>query len=336
MKKFNWYTITYLFLLVVVVLSASCHNGTAKIGFILPNLNNKRYLIEQSYMLEKCKEKGIELLFAASDNDEQKQIQQFDEILQKGVKVIILDPVNRYTAAVMVRRAHEAGVKVISYDRLIVGCEPDAYITFDAKKIGEMIAEYALQHKPKGKYIILNGDKSDINAVWIQEGILKRIQPAINAGDITIDFTMFVENWNESDARHIMQKYLSLSADTPSCILCSSDLMARGCREALKNASIDLRGLVTTGQNAEPYACKAIINGEQSMTIYKPVRKLVDLALEISVRYLENQSVDDILPQRVNNDFADIPSRLLDGVVIDANSINLLIKDNYLKEEEIK
>ena len=313
-----------------------CSESKPKIGFILPNLNNKRYLIEKAYVTDKCREKGIELFFASSDNDEQKQIEQFDEMRRQGAKVIILDPVNRFTAAVMVRKGHEAGIKVISYDRLIVGCKPDAYISFDARKIGEMLADYALQHHSQGKYVILNGDKSDINAVWIQEGIIKRLQPALEAKSVSISLNMFVEYWSEADARHILDKYLHLSVDTPSVILCSSDLMARGCITALKNNNIDASQLVITGQNAEPYACKAILEGKQSMTIYKPVRQLADLAVEIAWRYLQKESVDDLLPLQINNGTADIPSRLLDAITIDAGSIQLLIKENYLTAEELK
>ncbi|MGC8804233.1 MAG: substrate-binding domain-containing protein [Bacteroidales bacterium] len=326
----------YLLLLIITGLTNGYQKQQPKIGFILPNLNNKRYLIEQAYVTEKCRENQIELFFAASDNDEHKQLIQFDEMLQKGAEVIILDPVNRYTAAAMVRKAHEAGVKVISYDRLIVGCKPDAYISFDARKIGELLADYAIKSKPRGKYIILNGDKSDINAVWIQEGILKRLQPALEVGDITISFSMFVENWSESEARHLLQKYLQLSLDTPTAILCSSDLMARGCIAALKGAAIDLHTIFITGQNAEPYACKAILEGQQSMTIYKPVRQLADLAINIALRHIQNSSTSDLLPQRINNGTADIPAQLLDAVPIDAVSINLLIKDHYLQAEKIK
>jgi D-xylose transport system substrate-binding protein len=326
--------LVYLFIVVVAI--GGCINRHERIGFILPNLNNKRYIIEKDHITDKCKEKGIELLFASSDNDELKQIEQFNEMLNKKVKVIILDPVNRFTAAVMVRKAHEEGVKVISYDRLIVGCEPDAYISFDARKIGEQLAGYALQRKPKGLYVILNGDRSDINAVWIQEGMMKQLQPAVSSKAISIGFSMFVEYWNEAEARHLLNKYLKLSADTPDVILCSSDMMARGCITALNDANIDIHRVLITGQNAEPYACKAILEGKQAMTLYKPVRQLADLAVELSIRFIHSQAIDDLLPLRIHNGMAEIPSQLLDGVVIDSSSINVLIKDNYLQASELK
>ncbi|MCX7987187.1 MAG: substrate-binding domain-containing protein [Bacteroidales bacterium] len=331
MIKRNW-----IGLLLITCIAVACKNEKPKIGFILPNLNNKRYVIEKNFAEEKSKEKGAELLFASSDNDEQKQIDQFEEMLNNGAKVIILDPVNRFTAAVMVRKAHEAGVKVISYDRLIVGCRPDAFISFDARKIGELMANYAILRKPKGKYVVLNGDKSDINAVWIQEGIEKQLQPLVSTNAITVTFSMFVEYWNGEDAKHLLNKCLKLSGDTPSVIISSSDLMTRGCIEALEKASIDPRQLVITGQNAEPYACKAIKNGKQTMTIYKPVRQLADLAFEIAISMINNESTSKLLPQTVNNGTAEIPTRLLEGVVIDSTSLDVLIKENYLKADELK
>ncbi len=322
-------------LLFAFILNWGCTNTNSKIGFILPNLNNRRYIVERDYVIEKCKHKKIEVLFAHSNNDEQKQIEQFNEMLKQGVKVIILDPVNRYTAAIMVRKAHEAGVKVISYDRLIVGSTPDAYISFDAIKIGESMADYVLKIKPEGKYILLNGDKSDINAVWLKEGLMNKLQPAINTQKVQLNFTLFIDSWNEQEAAHSLDKYIRYSAMLPDVIISTSDLMSRGCIKVLKNLGIQPHQIIVTGQNAEPYACKSIREGYQTITIYKPVRKLADLAIEVSLRFLKNQSVNDILTNKIDNGHSLIPSQLLDGIVIDSSNLNILINDKYLLAEEI-
>jgi D-xylose transport system substrate-binding protein len=325
-----------ILLLALIISASGCNTGKNKIGFILPNLNNKRYLIERDYVKKLCDEKNIELLFAASDNDERKQMDQFDSILQEGAKVIILDPVNRFTAAEMIRKAHNNHIPVISYDRLIEGCKPDAYISFNAHLIGEQIAQYALSRKPKGRYVILSGDKSDINAIWINEGIIKILEPAIQNNSITIDYKCFVENWDENETEFILNKYLDLSMDTPDVILSSSDLMSRGCLKVLKEKKFKLKNIIITGQNAESYACKEIIAGNQKMTVYKPVKKLAEMAVNLSLEFLNNKNTADILNLKINNNYAEIPSALLNPIVIDSSSINILLNDGYINENELK
>jgi len=323
----------YFFVIVIV----GCTNEKPKIGFMLPNLNSKRYIIERDEFISKVKENGGEVQFANADNDENEQIKQFNDIINSGVKVVVLDPVNRFTAAEMVRKAHDNKIKIISYDRLIVGCSPDAFISFDSKNIGRQLAEYCLGKKQSGEYVIFNGDKSDINAIWLHDGVFEVLQPKISNGSIKVVFDIYIENWNELEAAFVMNKFLKYNINPPDVVISASDNMSRGCINALLKNAIDPKKIIITGQNAEPFACRTILRGNQSVSIYKPVKKMASLAVDIAIKMYRNQPVDDILKIKVNNGVVDIPSLFLDAILVDSTNIKtVLMSDGIITEEDLK
>src|SRR6266498_5533092 len=105
-------TIILMFLTLIIVIS--CKVSGPRVGFMVPHLNNKRFLVERDVFTAKVEELGGKVLFRVADNDEEKQNQQLIELLHKGIDILVLDPVNRFRSAEMVRMAHDKGIKVIS------------------------------------------------------------------------------------------------------------------------------------------------------------------------------------------------------------------------------
>jgi D-xylose transport system substrate-binding protein len=97
--------------LIVAFILASCKKSEIKVGFMLPNIKTERYQAERDVFLAKGKELGVQVLFAEADNNEEKQIQQLQVMLKDGIDILVLDPVNRFRAAGMVRMAHDKGIK---------------------------------------------------------------------------------------------------------------------------------------------------------------------------------------------------------------------------------
>ena len=303
---------------------------------MLPNMGNKRYAIERDIFSAKISGSGGEVIFYSADNDANKQESQLSEMLAKGVDIVVLDPVNRFTAAGMVRKIHERGIKVISYDRLIANVKPDAFVSFNGEGIGEKMASFAVSKKPEGTYVILCGDKSDKNATWIREGFYKILNPYITSGKIKISFETYIESWAEADANNIMNKYLKLSGNIPDVILSSSDPLSKGCISALKKQNVNPSGIIITGQGAEPFACRYLLHDQQSMTVFKPVKKLAEIAAELSIKIAQGQKVDGILITTINNGLFDIPSALLETQVVDSTKIrSIVMADGMVTEKEL-
>src|SRR5690606_38206888 len=98
-------------------------------------------------------------------NDHDKQFSQVKEAIDEGITILILIPVNAEKAIEIVDYAHAKDNKVISYDRLVLNANVDYYISFDPIKVGRVEAEYAVNLRPEGNYMILKGPLKDYNAV---------------------------------------------------------------------------------------------------------------------------------------------------------------------------
>jgi D-xylose transport system substrate-binding protein len=322
-------------LLILNILLVSCKNSGPVIGFMLPHMTIKRYLIERDVFTKKVRELGGDVIFMSADNDEVKQLEQVKVILNKNIDVLVLDPVNRYKAAEMVRAAHDKGIKVISYDRLIANCDVDKYVTFNASDIGIQMCEYATNKISAGKYFILGGDKSDMNAVMIDDAVVKFLLPLVKSGKIQIVYKTFIEKYAADEAEFQVTRYLNLSQDVPDVVISSSDVMSLGALNAFKKLDLENKILIT-GQNADLKACKNIIKGKQALTIYKPVKKLAELAADLSMKMVKGENVDNSFQSKIFNGNRDVPSTLLKVITLDATNLKqILVADGIYTEAEL-
>src|SRR5690606_13990481 len=116
--------------------------------------------------------------------DPHTQVKQGKAMIDDGVKVIAVVPEDGKVLAELVQYAGEKGAKIIAYDRMILNCDLDYYISFNSVKVGEMMAEYAISKKPRGKYAIVNGPSSDNNAILVRQGLMNELKPHIASGAI--------------------------------------------------------------------------------------------------------------------------------------------------------
>jgi D-xylose transport system substrate-binding protein len=323
--------------LIIISFGTGCLNTSKrpKVGFMLPNMVAMRYSIERDLFTAKLNELGADVIFEQADNDEQKQMVQFESLLKQDIKILVLDPVNRFTAAQMVRKAHSMGIKVISYDRLISNSDVDAFISFDPWMTGRQMTEAVTKLKPEGNYIILGGDRADLNAIGIDEGQQKVLEPFIKSGKIKVKYKVFIEKWDAEDAFYEVGKYIDLSGEVPDVILTSSDVLARGTINVLKQYKLEGK-VIVPGQGGELFACKNILKGHQAMTVYKPSKKIAYLAAELAMKMLNKEKVDDILNTTLHNGFSDIPAHLIATIPVNAGNIHsTIVADGMFKEADL-
>jgi D-xylose transport system substrate-binding protein len=329
-------TTLYLFLAIALLWGAvSCtSNGDAKVGFLLPNLDINRYQKEMEFFSTRVKELGGEAVVVSADNLDEKQIAQASEMIQEGVKVLVINSVNQNTAAAIVREARASGVKVIAYDRLIRSEELDYYLSFDNVKVGKMMAEQAVKARPSGKYILLGGDKGDQNAIYVKSGQLEVLAPYIERGEIEIVYDIYVEDWSGDNAGHEIRKFLNLSPFTPDVILSSYDGMSTAAIKELTEKGLEGQ-VIVTGQDAELEACRNIYKGIQLMTVYKPVKNLAEMAADMAVSLAKGtQSIDsnetiEVLGKK-------IPAILLEPIVVHKDNLKeTVIADGFHDENSI-
>lgn len=326
---------SFVIFLTYILFSTSCQNqNKIKVGFLFPNMVSDRYLKEKVYFTNKVQELGGEVLIASADYNDQTQIQQAKDLIEQGAKVLIVNSINLNTAAAIVRYAHDNGVKVIAYDRLIKNCDLDYFLTFDNEKVGKLMTDYITRIKPEGNYVLLGGDKGDQNAVWVKNGQKQALIPFLNSGKVKIVYDIYVEDWSGDNAHAEMKKFLDLSAQVPDAILSAYDGMSTGVINLLKEYKLEGQVLIT-GQDAELAACRNIVKGYQAMTIYKSVKRLAEEAAEVSMKLAKNESIKDV-NQKINNGQIDVATIFLDPVVVDKDNLkSTVIADGFQSEKDI-
>ncbi len=198
---------------------------------------------------------------------------------------MVLDPVDSAAAGGLGQRAKEAGIPVVSYDRLILNADLDYYVAFDSVKVGEQQGE-ALSQKlaedgsPEGPIVKINGDPQDNNAKFFNEGATS----VFESEGVEIAQEYDTPDWLPENAQREMdQAITALGEDGFAAVYAANDGTAGGAIAALKAAGIDPATKPVTGQDAELAAIQRILAGEQYMTVYKPIKPLAENAAELAV-----------------------------------------------------
>jgi D-xylose transport system substrate-binding protein len=306
--------------------------GPVRIGFSMDTLKEERWQRDKSFVEQRCKEVGAQCEVLVADGSDATQINQAESFLTKGVDVLIVAPHNGQVAAAIVEAAHKQNVPVISYDRLIRNADVDLYVSHQVVKIGQMQAQYALDHAPKGNYVLIGGSQTDNNALLLTQGQKQVLQPAIDKGQIKIVTEQYAREWLASEALRIMEDALTKNNNDIQAVVASNDGTAGGAISAIPP---QLAGkILVTGQDASLDAVQRIVQGSQTMTIYKPIQPLAFAAVDAAVKLARGEKVDT--KDKINNGKIDVPALLFEPMVLDKNNVmQTVIKDGYHKLEDV-
>src|SRR5216117_243592 len=302
--------------------STAPHAGPVRIGFSMDTLKEERWQRDKQLVEKRCKQAGAQCEVQVANGDDAVQTNQADNLLTKGVDVLIVAPHNGEIAASIVEAAHRKGVPVISYDRLIRNADVDLYLSHQVEKIGEMQADYALKHVPKGNYVLIGGSPTDYNAILLRKGQMNILKPAIDRGDIKIISEQFAREWKAEEALRITEDALTRTGKKIQAIVASNDGTAGGAISALEAAGLAGKVLVT-GQDAQKDAVQRIVKGTQTMTVYKPIQPLAFAAVDAAVKLAKKEPV--ATTDKVNNGKKDVPAILIAPVSVDKSNVDATV-----------
>jgi D-xylose transport system substrate-binding protein len=307
-------------------------SGPVRIGFSMDTLKEERWQRDKALVEQRCQEVGAQCEVQVANGDDAVQTKQCDNLLTKGVDVLIVAPHNGQIAASIVEAAHRQGVPVISYDRLIRNSDVDLYVSHQVVKIGQMQAQYALKNEPKGNYVLIGGSPTDNNALLLRDGQMEVLKPAIDKGDIKVVTDQFAKEWKAEEALRITEDALTKTNNNIQAIVASNDGTAGGAISALPPQLVGK--VLVTGQDASLDAVQRIVEGKQTMTIYKPIQPLAFAAVDSAMKLAKGEKID--AKDKINNGKIDVPSMLFEPMVLDKNSVmQTVIKDGYHKLEDV-
>lgn len=305
-------------------------NKAPVIGFAMDTLKEARWQTDRDLFVKQAESQGAKVLVQDAGSNDATQIQHVESFISQKVDAIVIIPHDGKAMAKAVKLAHEAGIPVISYDRLITDCDLDLYVTFDNIKVGEAQAQYLVDHLPtpgKGKIIRIYGAPTDNNAKLFKQGQDNVLKPYIERGDIVVLHEDWATDWQPKVAKDITNAAITKHGLTFDGILASNDGTAGGAIQALREEKASAK-IIVTGQDADVAACQRIAEGSQSMTIYKPIKDLAPMAAKLAVSLARHKPV--VANATVANGQIDVPSVLLKIVTVDAANLqDTVIKDNF-------
>ena len=304
-----------------------------KIGFLMDDYVSDRWYSDQKYFTEKVKELGGEVLVEIAYADTLKQAELATKLIDSGVKVLVIVPTDAHQAAKIVDRARKSGVAVVAYDRLILNENIAAYISYDNQKVGRLQAQYALEKVPQGKFILMNGPPSDNNAILFKAGQEEVLASAIKNGKVQVLANFVMADWGQLGAWMKLEDFFAKNKERPDAIVVANDEMAIGVIQALPKALMGKT--VVTGQDADLAGLKNIVSGNQTMTVYKPIKPIAQRAAEIAMQLARGTAISGITKMKIGT--LTVNAILLNPIVVDkSNYMETVIKDGQVKLSELQ
>ncbi|MDX2543220.1 sugar ABC transporter substrate-binding protein [Streptomyces sp. WI04-05B] len=312
------------------------------VGLLLPETANTRY-DKFDYPIIKNKVASLtngegRVEYANAGADAGKQAQQLQKMIDGKVDVLLLDAVDAHAIAGEVKKAKDAGIPVIAYDRLAEG-PIDAYISFDNELVGEVQGRSLLEAlgsdaKVTKKIVMMNGSVTDPNAAQFKAGALSELN-----GKVTIAQSFDTKDWKPENAQANMTKAIgAIGKDNIAAVYSANDGMAGGIIQALEAAGVTKLPPIT-GQDAELAAVQRIIDGEQYMSVYKSYPQEAETAAEMAVARIQGRDIqfDALTRDKVDSPTnKDIPAQLVSVVALTKNNIkSTVVEDGIYKISDI-
>ncbi|MGE3975865.1 MAG: D-xylose ABC transporter substrate-binding protein [Bdellovibrionales bacterium] len=320
--------------MILFSLGALAAPGKVKIGLSMDTLKEERWQKDRDLFVKRAKELGAEVLVQAANGNDALQLSQSENLLTQGVDILVVVPHNGVVASAIVTAAKKAGKKVIAYDRMIENSDVDLYLSFDNLEVGRMQARYALSKAPQGNYMVIGGAPTDHNAKLYRQGQMEVLKPAVDSGKIKIVADPWAREWLASEALKHTENALSKNKDNIQAIVAPNDGTAGGVISALKQQKLAGK-VIVTGQDADLAACQRVVEGSQSMTVYKPIEALAKNAAEVAVALAKGETLP-ATKNSINNGKKDVPAILVKPILVDKSNMDqTVIKDGYHKKADV-
>ena len=303
------------------------------IGMSIDDLRLERWQKDRDIFVKKAENLGAKVFVQSANGDASAQISQIENMINRNVDVLVIIPFNGEVLGNVIAEAKKEGIKVLAYDRLINNADIDFYVSFDNEKVGELQAKSVVEAKAEGNYFLMGGSPVDNNAKLFRKGQMKVLQPLIDSGKIKVVGDQWVDSWLAEKALQIMENALTANKNNIDAVVASNDATAGGAIQALSAQGLSGK-VAISGQDADLAAIKRIVDGTQTMTVYKPITKLADKAAEIAVTLGKNEKTTS--NAELNNGLKNVPSYLLDPIAVNKDNIDdTIIKDGFHTKDAI-
>ena len=326
--------------------NGSVDSDEVVIGISMPTLQEERWKKDEKIMIQQLVDLGVareNILVQSADGDEQKQVRQCENLITQGIDALIVIPQNGEALSPVVRSAHEAGIKVVSVDRIIKNAALDFYVSYDMFELGKIQGDYIVNKLGynSGNWILVGGAPTDPNAAVIRSGQMSVYGPLIENNSINVILDQPANYWSPAEALRIVETGLTKANNDVDVVFTTNDGTAGAAIEALEEQG--LAGTVPVpGLDADLAAVRRIVEGKQSMTIYRRLAIQDQVAAQVAYAWATGQEIEDAVDYEltsVNNGYTDLPAILFGAgkamFAVDTDNIKEVVDDGWLKADDI-
>ena len=325
------------------------------VGIAMPTKASARWIDDGNNIVKQLQAAGYQTDLQYADDDIPNQLSQIENMVTKGAKVLVVASIDGTTLSDVLQKAHDAGIKVIAYDRLIRDSgNVDYYATFDNFQVGVLQAGTIVDKlglkDGKGPFNIelFGGSPDDNNAFFFYDGAMSVLQPYIDSGKLVVKSghtgmdKVGTLRWDPATAQARMDNLLSANYTDAKvdAVLSPYDGLSIGIISSLKGVgygSGDQPLPVVSGQDAEVPSVKSIIAGEQHSTIFKDTRDLAKVTVGMVNALMEGKEPEVNDTKTYDNGVKVVPSYLLTPVAVDkTNYEKILVEGGYYKADQLK
>jgi D-xylose transport system substrate-binding protein len=280
-----------------------------------------------------AQEVGMDVTVQLSAGGIKEQIAQITYMLNQKIDVFVVLAHDTELIAAAVRQVRDAGIPVIAYDRLIQGVPIEAYISFDSREVGRHFGEALSRAVPRGKYLIVNGSRHDVNSFDISAGIHEIIDPFVQSGAIQIVKEIWTEEWSFDEALEAIGAIFQETTDFDA-IACGNDEIAKAAIQLLSERRLAGK-VAVVGQDADLISCQQVVEGTQLMTVYKPIGTLAVRAARLAAALAKKENIPPPDSLSDNNSGALIPTYMEKTTAIYKDNIDIVIRDGFHSREDV-
>jgi D-xylose transport system substrate-binding protein len=323
---------------------APAPSGGTKVGVILPETaSSARWEgFDKPMLQEAMKAAGLDADIQNAQGDVSKFSTLADGMISQGVKVLVIASINSEVGTAVAAKANARGIPTIDYDRLNLGGSSDYYVSFDNVKVGELQGQglvQALQGKTGAQVIEIEGAPTDNNATLFYNGQQNVLKPKYDSGELKLVRSQPIDNWDNQKGGQVFEQILTGNGGKVDGVVAANDGLAGAVITVLRKNGLAGGKVPVTGQDATADGLKAILAGDQYMTVFKAVKLEAEATAKLAAALAKgDKSAADALAKQVSKDpkgNRDVKSVLLEPKLITKAEVKTVITEGYVKASEI-
>lgn len=345
--------------LAMTLLVACGGGGPIEVGVSMPTKALQRWNQDGKYLRTEFKNAGYKTAVVYAGNESSKQIRQIESLITREAKILYISAIDATALNAVCEKAKAANIIVVGYDRIIEGtANIDYYFTFDNAQVGASCAQFIVDkldldnESVTGPFNleIVGGDPTDANAGFVYDGGMAILNPYITSGKLVvpsgrIDFeTIATARWDSAEAQKQFETTYAqnYTNKTLHAVFCSNDSTAQGVAAALTGKITAFP--IITGQDCDVVSVKNMMEGKQSMSVFKDTRTLAKACFDLGIKVLKGEAID-IGTVTTNNGAKDVPTSISNVIVctkngevvgeVDTFDVNYLVEIGYYTNKQL-